>query len=87
MYLSQVMPEAAILLKKLFLAGCLLTGPPLTAAQIQLFRDWINQQDPADFPNLRYDDDDYEDDAYEDDDDDDYEDDDDDDYEDDDDDD
>ena len=36
-------------------------GPPLTAAQIQLFRDWINQQDPRDFPNLRYDDDDYED--------------------------
>ena len=34
-------------------------GPPLTAAQIQLFRDWINQQDPADFPDLRYDDDDY----------------------------
>ena len=33
-------------------------SPPLTAAQIQLFRDWINQQDPADFPNLRYDDDD-----------------------------
>ena len=33
-------------------------GPPLTPAQIQLFRDWINQQDPADFPNLRYDDDD-----------------------------
>lgn len=33
-------------------------GPPLTAAEIQLFRDWINQQDPADFPNLRYDDDD-----------------------------
>ena len=32
-------------------------GPPLTAAEIQLFRDWINQQDPADFPNLRYDDD------------------------------
>ena len=61
-------------------------GPPLTAAQIQLFRDWINQQDPADFPNLRYDDDDYEDDEdddYEDDEDDDYEDDEDDDYEDD----
>ena len=37
-------------------------GPPLTAAQIQLFRDWINQQNPADFPNLRYEDDDYEDD-------------------------
>ena len=33
-------------------------GPPLTAEQIQLFRDWINQQDPADFPNLRYDDED-----------------------------
>ncbi len=33
-------------------------GPPLTAAEIQLFRDWINQQDPADFPNLRYGDDD-----------------------------
>ena len=41
-------------------------GPPLTAAQIQLFRNWINQQDPADFPNLRYDDDEDEDD-YEDD--------------------
>ena len=25
-------------------------GPSLTAVQIQLFRDWINQQDPADFP-------------------------------------
>ena len=37
-------------------------GPPLTAAQIQLFRNWINQQDPADFPNLRYDDDEDEDD-------------------------
>ena len=61
-------------------------GPPLTAAQIQLFRDWINQQDPADFPNLRSDEDDYEDDEdddYEDDEDDDYEDDEDDDYEDD----
>ncbi len=61
-------------------------GPSLTAAQIQLFRDWINQQDPADFPNLRYEDDDYEDDEdddYEDDEDDDYEDDEDDDYEDD----
>ncbi len=47
-------------------------GPPLTAAQIQRFRDWINQQDPADFPNLRYDDDDdYDDDDYDDDDDDD----------------
>ena len=34
-------------------------GPPLPAAQIQLFKDWINQQDPADFPNIRYDDDDY----------------------------
>ena len=33
-------------------------GPPLTAEQIQLFRDWINQQDPADFPNLRYNDED-----------------------------
>ena len=44
-------------------------GPPLTAAQIQLFRDWINQQNPADFPNLRYDDDDYDDDDDEDDDD------------------
>ena len=44
-------------------------GPPLTAAQIQLFRDWINQQDPADFPNLRYNDDDYDDDDYDDDDD------------------
>lgn len=33
-------------------------GPKLTDAEIQLFRDWINQQDPADFPNLRYDDDD-----------------------------
>lgn len=32
-------------------------GPKLTDAEIQLFRDWINQQDPADFPNLRYDDD------------------------------
>ena len=32
-------------------------GPPLTNAQIQLFKDWINQQDPADFPNLRYEDD------------------------------
>ena len=41
-------------------------GPPLTAAQIQLFRDWINQQDPADFPNLRYDDDEDEEDDYED---------------------
>ena len=51
-------------------------GPRLSNAQIQLFRDWINQQDPADFPNLRYDDDDYDDD---DDDDDDYDDDDDDD--------
>ena len=53
-------------------------GPSLTAAQIQLFRDWINQQDPADFPNLRYDDDDYDDDDYDDDDydDDDYDDDD-----------
>ena len=37
-------------------------GPPLTNAQIQLFKDWINQQDPADFPNLRYDDDDEDDD-------------------------
>ena len=37
-------------------------GPSLTAAQIRLFRDWINQQDPADFPNLRYDDDDDDDD-------------------------
>ncbi|RKU14313.1 hypothetical protein C6501_08335 [Candidatus Poribacteria bacterium] len=34
-------------------------GPPLTAAEIQLFRDWINQQDPADFPNLRYEEDDH----------------------------
>ena len=52
-------------------------GPRLTAAQIQLFRDWINQQDPADFPNLRYDDDDYDDDYDDDDyDDDDYDDDD-----------
>ena len=33
-------------------------GPPLTDAQIQLFKDWINQQDKADFPDLRYDDDD-----------------------------
>ena len=33
-------------------------GPPLTPEQIQLFRDWINEQDPSDFPNLRYDDDD-----------------------------
>ena len=57
-------------------------GPPLTAAQIQLFRDWINQQDPADFPNLRYDDDD-EDDNDEDDDEDDEDDDDEDDDEDD----
>ena len=32
-------------------------GPKLTDAEIQLFRDWINQQDPADFPNLRYEDD------------------------------
>ena len=32
-------------------------GPRLSNAQIQLFRDWINQQDRADFPNLRYDDD------------------------------
>ena len=48
-----------------------LGGPPLTASQIQLFRDWINQQDPADFPNLRYDDDDDDhDDDYDDDDDD-----------------
>ena len=31
-------------------------GPPLTDAQIQLFKEWINQQDPADFPDLRYDD-------------------------------
>ena len=59
-------------------------GPPLTAAQIQLFRDWINQQDRSDFPNLRFDDDDdddYDDDDYDDDDydDDDYDDDDDDD--------
>ena len=53
-------------------------GPPLTAAQIQLFRDWINRQDRADFPNLHYDDDDYDDDDYDDDDydDDDYDDDD-----------
>ena len=42
-------------------------GPRLSNVQIQLFRDWINQQDPADFPNLRYDDDD--DDDYDDDDD------------------
>ena len=33
-------------------------GPKLTDDEIQLFRDWINQQDPADFPNLHYDDDD-----------------------------
>ncbi len=31
-------------------------GPPLTAEQIQLFKDWINHQEPADFPDLRYDD-------------------------------
>ena len=54
-------------------------GPPLTNAQIQLFRDWINQQDPADFPNLRYDDDDDDDDDHHDDDDDHHDDDDDDD--------
>lgn len=36
-------------------------GPPLTAAETQLFRDWINQQDPADFPNLRYEEDDHDD--------------------------
>ena len=46
-------------------------GPPLTAVQIQLFRDWINQQDAADFPNLRHDDDDDDDDHDGDDDDDD----------------
>jgi len=54
-----------------------LGGPSLTAPQIQLFRDWINQQDPADFPNLRYDDDDDDhddDDDYNDDHDDDYDD-------------
>ena len=39
-------------------------SPPLTNAQIQLFKDWINQQDPADFPNLRYDDDDDDDDDH-----------------------
>ena len=33
-------------------------GPRLSDAAIQLFKDWINQQDPADFPNLRFDDDD-----------------------------
>ena len=44
-------------------------GPRLPNAEIQLFIDWINQQDPADFPNFRYDDDD--DDDYDDDDDDD----------------
>lgn len=33
-------------------------GPPLPDADTQLIKDWINQQDPADFPNLRYDDDD-----------------------------
>ena len=32
-----------------------LGGPPLTAEQIQRFKDWINQQDPADFPELHYD--------------------------------
>lgn len=32
-------------------------GPPLTEAQIQLFKDWINHQTPADFPGLRYGDD------------------------------
>lgn len=37
-------------------------GPRLPDEEIQLFRDWINQQDPADFPNLRYDDDDDDDD-------------------------
>ena len=54
-------------------------GPRLTDTQIQLFRDWINQQDPADFPNLRYDDDDDDDDDNDDDDDHDHDDDDDDD--------
>ena len=44
-------------------------GPRLPDAQIQLFRDWINQQDPADFPNLRHDDDDDNDDDNDDDDD------------------
>ena len=48
-----------------------LGGPRLSNAQIQLFRDWINQQDPADFPNIRYDDDDDDDDDEDDDDDDD----------------
>ncbi len=33
-------------------------GPSLTAAEIKLFRDWINQQKPADFPNIRYEEDD-----------------------------
>ena len=47
-------------------------GPPLTDAQIQLFIDWINQQDPSAF-DIRghYDDDDHDDDHDDDDDDDD----------------
>ena len=31
-------------------------GPPLSEAQIQLFKDWINQQDSSDFPDPHYDD-------------------------------
>ncbi len=54
-----------------------LGGPPLPAEEIQLFKDWINQQDPSDFDYQNYDDDDHDDD--DDDDDDDHDDDDDDD--------